>query len=203
MDSLQKAQTYVEALERELALLRDAKLASPRHVPPMPTPAPPMLLGSKPRNGSTSSLGSCTNSPSTASGLRIVVKVGTSSLVNARTGIKLSSVAGIMETVAELKRAGHSVILVMSGAVGTGAHEMGIYERPTSIAMKQALSSVGQVRLMRELNSMLSTLGYHSAQILLTYGNLIERSQYVNSRNTIEELLNLGVVPIVNENDTR
>lgn len=212
MEAIIKAQEYLESLENEVKELRDRNHqrsssysdlgngTSPRHIPPMPTPAPPMLALTA--SNSYASLHSAATASPADTGLRIVLKVGTSSLVNARTGIKLSMVAGIMETVADLKRAGHSVILVMSGAVGTGAHEMGIYERPTSIAMKQALSSVGQVRLMRELNSMLSTLGFHSAQILLTYGNLIERSQYINARNTIEELLNLGVVPIVNENDT-
>jgi len=111
-------------------------------------------------------------------------------------------VAQIMESVAALSRAGHSVLVVSSGAVGTGAHEMRIFERPTTMARKQALAAIGQVRLMREFNSMLSTLGVESAQVLLTYENLGEHAQCLNAQNTLEELFNLGVVPVVNENDT-
>lgn len=93
------------------------------------------------------------------SGIRIVIKVGTSSLVDINDGIKLGGLAAIVETVAKLRRANHEVLLVSSGAVGTGAHELGITTRPKAIAQKQALAAVGQVRLMRELNSMLSTTG--------------------------------------------
>ncbi|KAH9259726.1 glutamate 5-kinase [Batrachochytrium salamandrivorans] len=151
---------------------------------------------------SASVAGTPTPPPASAPGLRIVIKVGTSSLVDIDEGIKLGHVAAIVETVAKLRRANHQVLLVSSGAVGTGAHELGIKTRPKAIAMKQALAAVGQVRLMRELNSMLATSGISSAQILLTYGNLIERTQYGNAKDTIQELFRLGVVPIVNENDS-
>jgi glutamate 5-kinase len=177
MDAIGEAQAYIEALERRVKELEQQK----GHGAPPPSKTPDHL-----------------KSPS----YRVVIKVGTSSLVHQKNGIKLAQVAAIMETVAALRRANHSVLLVTSGAVGTGAHELGIVERPNTVTRKQALAAVGQVRLMRELNSMLSTLGVSSAQVLLTYGNLSERQQSLNAQNTIEELFRLGVVPVVNENDT-
>ena len=130
-----------------------------------------------------------------------MVKIGTSSLVDPGIGIKLSTVAALMEVVARLKKSNHSVLLVTSGAVGTGARELGIQERPTTSHEKQALAAVGQVRLMRELNSMLATLGFQSGQVLLTIGNFQDSLQRENAHHTIIELFKLGVVPIVNEND--
>ena len=178
MEALREAQNYVENLERKVKDL-EAKLKKASVSQNPLELASPLKASSK-----------------------IVIKVGTSSLVHRKDGIKIGQVAALMETVAALRRNNHSVLLVTSGAVGTGAHELGILERPTTISRKQALAAVGQVRLMRELNSMLSTLGVESAQVLLTYGNLSERSQSLNAQNTIEELFRLGVVPVVNENDT-
>jgi len=177
MEAIKEAQSYIENLEKKV---KDLEQKLQNVLPSNPSPKPVEKV----------------------SGLRVVIKVGTSSLVHRQFGIKLGQVAAIVETVAALRRANHSVLLVTSGAVGTGAHELGIFERPTTISRKQALAAVGQVRLMRELNSMLATSGVSSAQVLLTYGNLSERSQSLNAQNTIEELFKLGVVPVVNENDT-
>lgn len=133
---------------------------------------------------------------------RVVLKVGTSSIVDPERGLRLSQLAMIMETVAQLRRDGCDVVLVTSGAVGTGAHELGIKERPKTTSRKQALAAIGQVRLMRELTGMLATLSVPSSQVLLTYGNLSEEAPLINAQNTLNELFSLGVVPIINENDT-
>jgi glutamate 5-kinase len=133
--------------------------------------------------------------------LCIVIKIGTSSLVDSTTGIKLGTVATLAEVVASLKRQNHNVLLVTSGAVGIGALTLGITGRPTLIHERQALAAIGQVRLMRELNSMLHTLGLESAQVLLNKGNFHDSEECANALQTIKQLFAFDVVPIVNEND--
>ncbi|NER84846.1 MAG: glutamate 5-kinase, partial [Leptolyngbya sp. SIO1D8] len=97
---------------------------------------------------------------------------------------------------------GHRVILVSSGAVGVGCARLGMTERPKAIAMKQAVAAVGQGRLMRVYDDFFTSLGQPIAQVLLTRTDLVQRSRYVNSYRTFRQLLQLGVIPIVNENDT-
>ena len=133
----------------------------------------------------------------------IVVKIGTSSLTQAETGqLALSSIASLTETLCDLRRQGHRVILVSSGAVGVGCVRLGLTERPKTIALKQAVAAVGQGRLMRIYDDLFTILQQPIAQVLLTRADLVERSRYLNANNTFQELLNLGVIPIVNENDT-
>ena len=133
----------------------------------------------------------------------IVLKVGTSSLVDADAGVtRLSHLARIVEAAMRLRRCGFHVILVSSGAVGLGCARMSLRERPTSIAGKQAAAAVGQVRLMSLYDDLFSVLGAICAQVLLTYDTFGERTQYLNARNTLVELLRGGIVPIINENDT-
>ncbi|NEP19111.1 MAG: glutamate 5-kinase, partial [Leptolyngbya sp. SIO4C1] len=97
---------------------------------------------------------------------------------------------------------GNRVILVSSGAVGVGCARLGLTERPKTISMKQAVAAVGQGRLMRVYDDLFTSLDQPIAQVLLTRSDLMQRSRYVNSYRTFRQLLQLGVVPIVNENDT-
>lgn len=133
----------------------------------------------------------------------IVVKIGTSSLTQPETGqLALSTIATLAETLCYLRRQGHQVILVSSGAVGVGCARLGLTERPKAIALKQAVAAVGQGRLMRVYDDLFTTLQQPIAQVLLTRSDLVQRSRYLNVYNTFRELLELGVIPVVNENDT-
>ncbi|MBW4508892.1 MAG: glutamate 5-kinase [Scytonematopsis contorta HA4267-MV1] len=133
----------------------------------------------------------------------IVVKIGTSSLMRPSTGqLALSTIATLVETLAQLQSEGNRVILVSSGAVGVGCARLGLVERPKSIALKQAVAAVGQGRLMRVYDDLFTTLQQPIAQVLLTRTDLVQRSSYLNVYNTFKELLGLGVIPVVNENDT-
>jgi len=133
----------------------------------------------------------------------VVVKIGTSSLTQPETGsLALSTIASIVETLTQLRQGGNRVVLVSSGAVGVGCARLGLTERPKSIALKQAVAAVGQGRLIRVYDDMFTTLGQPIAQVLLTRSDLVQRSSYLNVERTFQELLTLGVIPIVNENDT-
>ncbi|TAE56915.1 MAG: glutamate 5-kinase [Nostocales cyanobacterium] len=133
----------------------------------------------------------------------IVVKIGTSSLTQPETGqLALSTIASLTETLCNLRQQGHRVILVSSGAVGVGCARLGLTERPKAIALKQAVAAVGQGRLMRIYDDLFTTLQQPIAQVLLTRADIVHRSRYLNAYNTFQELLGLGVIPIVNENDT-
>lgn len=133
----------------------------------------------------------------------IVVKIGTSSLTQPDTGhLALSTLARLVETLTRLRREGHRVVLVSSGAVGVGRDRLGLTERPRAIALKQAVAAVGQGRLIRVYDDLFTSLQQPIAQVLLTRGDLVQRGGYVNAYNTFQQLLKLGVVPIVNENDT-
>ena len=132
----------------------------------------------------------------------IVVKIGTSSLTQATGQIAIATIASLVETLSLLRSQGHRVILVSSGAVGVGCARLNLAERPRKIAIKQAVAAVGQGRLMRIYDDLFSTLQQAIAQVLLTRRELVERNTYVNVSNTFQELLGLGVIPIVNENDT-
>ncbi|AFY41854.1 glutamate 5-kinase [Nostoc sp. PCC 7107] len=133
----------------------------------------------------------------------IVVKIGTSSLTQPETGqLALSTIATLTETLCNLRQQGNRVILVSSGAVGVGCARLGLTERPRAIALKQAVAAVGQGRLMRIYDDLFTTLQQPIAQVLLTRSDLVQRSRYLNVYNTFQELLGLGVIPVVNENDT-
>jgi glutamate 5-kinase len=133
----------------------------------------------------------------------IVVKIGTSSLTQPQTGtLALSTIATLIETLTQLRHQGHRLILVSSGAVGIGCARLNLTERPRKINQKQAIAAVGQGRLIRVYDDLFNSLGQPIAQILLTRRDLIERTSYLNVNNTFRALLDLGVIPIVNENDT-
>lgn len=133
----------------------------------------------------------------------IVVKIGTSSLTQPATGtLALSTIAGLVETLSQLRQQGHRIVLVSSGAVGVGCARLELRERPRSIALKQAVAAVGQGRLIRVYDDLFTVLQQPIAQVLLTRSDLIQRGSYLNIERTFQELLGLGVIPIVNENDT-
>ncbi|HEY9907175.1 MAG TPA: glutamate 5-kinase [Thermosynechococcaceae cyanobacterium] len=133
----------------------------------------------------------------------LVIKIGTSSLTHPETGLlALATIAALVEVLSRLRRQGHQVVLVSSGAVGVGCARLGLTERPRSIALKQAVAAVGQGRLIRIYDDLFNSLQQPIAQVLLTRGDLVQRSSYLNVERTFQELLHLGVIPIVNENDT-
>ena len=121
----------------------------------------------------------------------IVIKIGTSSLTQPQTGqLALSTIATLVEVLSQLRQQGHRVILVSSGAVGVGCARLGLTERPKEVALKQAVAAVGQGRLMRVYDDLFNTLGQPIAQVLLTRGDLVARSRYMNIYRTFAELLN-------------
>lgn len=133
----------------------------------------------------------------------IVVKIGTSSLTRTDTGyLALATLGRLVETLCQLQRLGHRMILVSSGAVGVGCARLGITQRPKTIALKQAVAAVGQGRLMRVYDDFFTSLSQPIAQVLLTRSDLSLRSRYVNSYRTFRQLMQMGIIPIVNENDT-
>ncbi|KDR81983.1 hypothetical protein GALMADRAFT_221874 [Galerina marginata CBS 339.88] len=133
----------------------------------------------------------------------IVIKLGTSSIVHETTHQPLlSTLSAVVETVVDLKRHGHKVVLVSSGAIGVGLKRMDMETRPKSLSGKQALAAIGQGRLIALWDNLFGQLEQPIAQVLLTRGDISDRTRYLNAVNTLKELLNMGVIPIVNENDT-
>lgn len=133
----------------------------------------------------------------------IVIKLGTSSIVHEETHQPLlSTLSSVVETVVHLRSLGHKVVLVSSGAIGVGLKRMEMPSRPKSLSGKQALAAIGQGRLIALWDNLFGQLGQPIAQVLLTRGDISDRTRYLNAVNTFKELLSLGVVPIVNENDT-
>ncbi|KAG0053021.1 hypothetical protein BGZ83_001783 [Gryganskiella cystojenkinii] len=135
--------------------------------------------------------------------LTIVIKLGTSSICDEITHFPLlSTLSLIVETILKLKAMGHRVVLVTSGAIGIGLRRLDIPAKPKELAKVQAIAAVGQGRLMSLYDDLFDKFNQPVAQILLTKNDLADRTQYLNARNTIEALLEMKVVPIVNENDT-
>ena len=133
----------------------------------------------------------------------IVVKIGTSSLTQVDSGnLAIATIASLVDTLSALRHSGNRVVLVSSGAVGIGCARLGLSDRPKTIVAKQAIAAVGQGRLMRVYDDLFTLQQQAIAQILLTRTDLIERDRYLNASNTLKELLRLGVIPVVNENDT-
>lgn len=133
---------------------------------------------------------------------RIVVKVGSSSLTTIRGGISEQSLAALVDTLAERANAGAEIVLVSSGAIAAGLAPLGLAKRPRDLATQQAAASVGQGLLMARYTQAFGAHGVTVSQVLLTADDLVRRTQYKNAHRALEKLLNLGVVPIVNENDT-
>lgn len=132
---------------------------------------------------------------------KIVIKIGTSSLTNKDGKFNKEFAREIARQVSMLKSQCKDVILVSSGAIGTGCEALDFKERPKSIPLKQATAAVGQSILMHEWSQAFEEFGLKVAQILLTYDAFSDRKTYLNLRNSMSVLLELGVIPIINEND--
>ncbi len=133
---------------------------------------------------------------------RIVIKIGSSSLTSRLGDISRRKLERLVNDVVMLKDEGHEVLLVSSGAVAAGYRRLGFLERPTDLAEKQAAASIGQGLLMESYSEMFFSHGYTASQILITRSDFSDRKRYNNARNTMNVLLERGIVPIVNENDT-
>ncbi|MCE1203074.1 MAG: glutamate 5-kinase [Holophagaceae bacterium] len=131
---------------------------------------------------------------------RIVLKLGTQVVLDAEGRPALSRLYGLMETVAELRRRGAQPLLVSSGAVGLGARQLGI--KPESLSQKQACAAAGQGQLMSIYQEGFARMGLCAAQVLLTEDDFADPVRHANLRRTLETLLDLGAIPVLNENDT-
>lgn len=133
--------------------------------------------------------------------MRIVVKIGTSSLTDEGGSIRRSVIANLCQQVAAIRGDGHEVLMVSSGAIAGGVAALGMTRRPSDTLTLQALAAVGQSRLMQEYNQQLQVHGLVGAQVLLVPNDFIDRTQYLHARETLIRLLELGCVPVINEND--
>jgi glutamate 5-kinase len=137
---------------------------------------------------------------------RLVVKIGSSLIAasgaNAAAGLDLGALGRFAAGIAALKSSGREVVLVSSGAVACGMQRLGWARRPHAIHELQAAAAVGQMGLVQAYESCFREHGLHAAQILLTHDDLADRKRYLNARTTLRTLLALGVIPIINENDT-
>ncbi|MGI9196110.1 MAG: glutamate 5-kinase, partial [Candidatus Nanopelagicales bacterium] len=133
---------------------------------------------------------------------RLVVKVGSSSLTLAGGGVDEARIRDLVSVVAERSRAGSQVVLVSSGAIATGFPRLGLTRRPRDLATQQAAASVGQGILLSQWSAAFAERGITVGQVLLTADDMTRRAHYRNAQQTLEKLLDMGVVPIVNENDT-
>lgn len=134
-------------------------------------------------------------------GARVVVKVGSSSLTRADGGLDLNRIDILAGLIAGMRRRGHDVVLVSSGAVASGLVPLGLSRRPDELSLLQAAASVGQGRLAARWEAAMSAYGLVTAQVLLTAHDVAIRSHYRTVRATFDSLLSLGAVPIINEND--
>ena len=133
---------------------------------------------------------------------RLVVKVGSSLVTNDGRGLDQAAIARWASQIAALRAAGKEVVLVSSGAIAEGMQRLGWVKRPKEIHELQAAAAVGQMGLAQVYESEFARHGIRTAQVLLTHGDLADRERYLNARSTLLTLLSLGVVPIINENDT-
>lgn len=133
----------------------------------------------------------------------IVIKLGTSSLVDEVTREpRIANMSLIVETIVKLRRQGHKIVLVSSGAIAFGMKRVGMSSKPTKLAAVQGLASIGQGRLIGLFDDLFRQMNQTIGQILLTRNDISDFTQYKNAKNTLHELLDMGVIPIVNENDT-
>jgi glutamate 5-kinase len=133
---------------------------------------------------------------------KIVVKVGTSTLAYDNGKMNLQRMEKLVRVLADLHNSGREVILVSSGAVGMGVGMIGLDEKPTDLVKKQALAAIGQVGLLRLYQKFFDDYNLTVAQVLLTKDGIENSLRRKNARNTLNELVDMGIIPVVNENDT-
>lgn len=134
--------------------------------------------------------------------MRIVVKVGTSTLAHQTGCLNIRHVEELCKVLSDLKNAGNEVILVSSGAIGMGVGKLSLGSRPTDMQTKQAAAAVGQCELMYTYDKLFSEYNHTVAQLLITAPDMENEDRHTNFNNTVNRLLSLGVLPIINENDT-
>ena len=134
--------------------------------------------------------------------MRIVVKVGTSTLAHATGRMNIRRVEALCKVLSDVKNAGHEVILVSSGAIGMGVGKLSLSERPSDIPTKQAAAAVGQCELMYTYDRLFSEYNHTVAQLLVTGSDVEDESRRGHFHNTLYRLLELKALPIINENDT-
>ena len=134
--------------------------------------------------------------------MRIVIKVGTSTLAHATGRLNIRRVEQLCKVISDLKNAGHEIVLVSSGAIGMGVGKLSLRERPQDMPTKQAAAAVGQCELMYTYDKLFSEYHHTVAQILLTGSDIRDAQRRENFHNTLFRLLELGVLPVINENDT-
>ena len=134
--------------------------------------------------------------------MRVVVKIGTSTLAHSTGHLNIRRVEELCKVMSDIKNAGHEVILVSSGAIGMGVGKLGLRQRPTDIPTKQAAAAVGQCELMYIYDKLFSEYHHTVAQLLITNDNMVHETRHQNFTNTLNRLLELGALPIINENDT-
>ncbi|MCK5479888.1 MAG: glutamate 5-kinase, partial [Gammaproteobacteria bacterium] len=133
---------------------------------------------------------------------RWVIKIGSSLLTNDGAGLAVDAIDSWVEQMAALRQQGHELVLVSSGAVAEGMTRLGWQQRPHALHELQAAAAVGQMGLVQAYESRFQQFGLHTAQVLLTHEDLSHRQRYLNARTTLKTLLQLNVIPVVNENDT-
>ena len=134
--------------------------------------------------------------------MRIVVKIGTSTLAHPTGHLNIRRVEALCKTMSDIKNAGHEMILVSSGAIGMGVGKLGLRERPKDIPTKQAAAAVGQCELMYVYDKLFSEYHHTVAQLLITGDDTKNPNRHQNFTNTLNRLLQLGALPVINENDT-
>ena len=133
---------------------------------------------------------------------RIVVKVGSSLVTNEGRGVDAAAIGNWSRQLATLARSGREVVMVSSGAIAEGMKRLGWASRPKEVHELQAAAAVGQMGLVQMYETQLREHGMSSAQVLLTHADLADRERYLNARSTLLTLLQLQVIPVINENDT-
>ena len=134
--------------------------------------------------------------------MRIVIKIGTSTLAHPTGLLNIRLVEDLCKTISDIKNAGHEVIVVSSGAIGMGVGKLGLLQRPRDIPTKQAAAAVGQCELMYTYDKLFGAYNHTVAQLLITGEDVENDARHQNFSNTINRLLELGAIPIINENDT-
>lgn len=134
--------------------------------------------------------------------MRLVVKIGTSTLAHPTGHLNIRLVEELCKIISDIKNAGNDVTLVSSGAIGMGVGKLGLQKRPEDIPTKQAAAAVGQCELMYTYDKIFSEYNLTVAQILITGEDIADENRHANFKNTLSRLLELGVIPIINENDT-
>lgn len=134
--------------------------------------------------------------------MRIVVKVGTSTLTHNTGKLNIRRVEKLCKVLSDLKNAGHEIVLVSSGAIAMGVGKMNLQHKPSDIPTKQAMAAIGQCELMYVYDKLFSEYHHTVAQVLLTGSDVEDEQRHANFQNTMFRLLELGALPVVNENDT-